>query len=93
VTDRPAIQPTRVYSREEAAEVLGVSLSTVKRLIAEGHLKPAPLPGMRRVVITGSSLLRMLGEEMTLDSQIAHSQPVTAFGRNGSHPRNGGATG
>ena len=32
------INPDSVYSREEAAELLGVSLSTVKRLIASGQL-------------------------------------------------------
>ena len=34
------INPDAVYSREEAAELLGVSLSTVKRLIAAAFVKP-----------------------------------------------------
>ena len=33
-SERPSIVPNRVYSREEVAEVLNVSLSTVKRLMA-----------------------------------------------------------
>ena len=35
---REPINPNSVYSREEAAELLGVSLSTIKRLIAGGQL-------------------------------------------------------
>lgn len=61
--DRPAIQPLRVYTREEAAHVLGVSLSTLKRLIAKGHLKTFRPDGQRRVLILGSSLLHLFGEE------------------------------
>jgi excisionase family DNA binding protein len=49
-----------VYSRQEAAEALGVSLSTLKRLIRKGHLKVSKPDGMRRVFITGESILAML---------------------------------
>ena len=35
---RDGINPDAIYSREETAELLGVSLSTVKRLIAAGQL-------------------------------------------------------
>ncbi|MBI4769446.1 MAG: helix-turn-helix domain-containing protein [Chloroflexi bacterium] len=72
MTDRPAIQTKRVYSREEAAEVLGVSLSTLTRLIAGGHLGAYQPAGMRRVFITGASLLRMLGEE-TVGASVARA--------------------
>lgn len=61
-SERPIIEPTRVYSREEAAEVLTVSLSTVKRLIAAGNLRVSQPPGLRRVLILGQHLLDLLAE-------------------------------
>ena len=54
------IEPGAVYSREEAAVSLGISLSTLKRLIRKGHLKVSKPDGMRRVFITGESILAML---------------------------------
>ncbi len=59
-TERQLIEPNRVYSREEVAEVLNVSLSTVKRLIASGHLRVSQPPGMRRVLILGQHILDLL---------------------------------
>ena len=60
------IDPDAVYSREEAAELLGVSLSTVKRLIAAGQLAASRPDSIRRIFIKGSSILTML-EETTLE--------------------------
>jgi excisionase family DNA binding protein len=57
---REPIQAGAVYSREEAAELLGVSLSTVKRLIAAGQLEASRPDSIRRIFIKGSSILRML---------------------------------
>ena len=57
---KPKIEPGAVYSRQEAAEALGISLSTLKRLIKKGHLKVSKPEGMRRVFITGESILAML---------------------------------
>jgi excisionase family DNA binding protein len=54
------IEPGAVYSRQEAAEALGISLSTLKRLISKGHLKVSKPSGMRRVFITGESIQAML---------------------------------
>lgn len=54
------IEAGAVYSRQEAAEALGISLSTLKRLINNGHLEVSKPQGMRRVFITGSSILKML---------------------------------
>lgn len=49
-----------VYSRQEAAEILGVSLSTLKKLIDAGYLRVSRPAGVRRVFIQGSSILEML---------------------------------
>ncbi len=57
---RPVIEPNRVYSRAEVAEILNVSLSTVKRAIAAGQIRISQPPGMRRVFITGQAILEML---------------------------------
>lgn len=57
---KPRIESGSVYSRQEAAEALGVSLSTLKRLIRKGHLKVSKPDGMRRVFITGESIQVML---------------------------------
>jgi len=61
-SERPVIEPNRVYSREEVAEVLNVSLSTVKRLIAARKLRASQPPGMRRVLILGQHILDLLAE-------------------------------
>lgn len=57
---RDGINSEAIYSREETAELLGVSLSTVKRLIAAGQLEASRPESIRRVFIKGSSILRML---------------------------------
>lgn len=56
------IEPGAVYSRQEASEALGISLSTLKRLVKNGHLRVSKPNGMRRVFITGESILAMLTE-------------------------------
>ncbi|HJW83497.1 MAG TPA: helix-turn-helix domain-containing protein [Anaerolineae bacterium] len=60
VSSKPEIEPNAVYSREETAQLLGVSLSTVRRMIAEGHLRASQLNGGRRIFIRGASILTML---------------------------------
>lgn len=57
---RPPIETNRVYSREEAAELLNVSLSSVRRMIASGQLRVSQPAGMRRIMIIGSALLDLL---------------------------------
>lgn len=54
------IHEDTVYSREEAAQALGISLSTLKRLINTGQLIVSQPAGMRRMFIKGSSILQML---------------------------------
>ena len=61
ITKQP-IEVNLVYSRQEAAEALGISLSTLKRLIRKGHLKVSKPDGMRRVLITGDSIIGMLND-------------------------------
>ena len=62
MSDKIAIEPFAVYSRQEAAQALGISLSTLKRLISNGHLRVSKPDGMRRIFITGESLLDMLND-------------------------------
>jgi excisionase family DNA binding protein len=57
---KPRIEAGAIYSRQEAAEALGISLSTLKRLVKNGHLRVSKPNGMRRVFITGESILAML---------------------------------
>lgn len=58
--EKPIINPNAVYSRQEAAEILGVSLSTLKKLIDSGHLQVSRPMGVRRIFIQGTSILEML---------------------------------
>lgn len=58
--DKPAIQEKAVHSPEETAKLLGVSLSTVKRLTASGELTVSRPDGLRRVFIKGSRIMEML---------------------------------
>lgn len=65
------IHENAVYSREEAANLLGVSLSTLKRLIETGQLAVSQPAGMRRVLIKGSSILHMLDATTLENGQYA----------------------
>ena len=58
------IQSDAVYNRQETAELLGISLSTLKRLIKNGHLQVSKPDGMRRIFITGESIQAMLHSTM-----------------------------
>lgn len=62
-TDRKrSINPDAVYSRQETAEMLGVSLSTLKKLVSAGYLRVSQPAGLRRVFIRGESILAMLNQ-------------------------------
>ncbi|MGH2592999.1 MAG: helix-turn-helix domain-containing protein [Anaerolineae bacterium] len=74
VRPKPAVEPNAVYSREEAAEILGVSLSTLKRMIAEGHLPVSKLNGGRRVFIRGSNILAMLDQSTVQNHTSARTK-------------------
>lgn len=58
------LDPDAVYSREEAAEILGISLSTLKKLINQGYLRVSQPPGIRRIFIKGESILAMLEDTL-----------------------------
>ena len=75
-TERPIIEPNRVYSREEVAEVLNVSLSTIKRLIAAGTLRVSSPVGMRRVLIRGQHILDMLEQTEVKSHRQGQSGPA-----------------
>ena len=62
VAHKRSIDPDAVYSREEAAEALGISLSTLKKLINAGYLRVSQPAGIRRIFIKGESILAMLDE-------------------------------
>lgn len=57
---KPIIEANAIYSRREAALALGVSLSTLKKLIDAGYLEISRPTGMRRIFIKGSSILDMI---------------------------------
>ncbi|MBN2304002.1 MAG: helix-turn-helix domain-containing protein [Anaerolineae bacterium] len=73
-TERPSIVAARVYSRAEVAEILNVSLSTVKRLLASGALQSSQPEGLRRVFITGQAILDMLEKSNAQDEYDAEEQ-------------------
>lgn len=54
------IEPNAIYTREETAHLLSISLSTLKQIIRTGQLKVSQPAGLRRVFIRGASILEML---------------------------------
>ena len=55
------ISPHTAYSTDQAAQLLRISVRTLRRLSRNGRLKPARLGG--RIVYQGQELLRFLKEE------------------------------
>lgn len=70
-SQRPGIDPNAIYSRHEAARLLGVSLSTLQKLVNNGHLKVSRPPGMRRIFIKGQSIMVML-DATEVDVEVEH---------------------
>ena len=60
VFSKSPIEPNAIYTRQETAHLLGISLSSLKELIRTGQLKVSQPLGMRRVLIRGSGILDML---------------------------------
>jgi excisionase family DNA binding protein len=67
---KQTINRNAVYSRQEAAEILGVSLSTLKKLIDAGYLRVSRPPGVRRIFIQGTSILEML-DQTTVERRVS----------------------
>jgi excisionase family DNA binding protein len=55
---REPIHPNAIYSREQAAELLGISLGTLKRWITNGQIEVSRVAGARRIYIKGASILK-----------------------------------
>ena len=72
--NRAPIEPLRVYSREETAEVLNISLSTIKRLVSSGQLRASQAAGMRRVFIMGQAILDFLGAAEIIPEQDSDTE-------------------
>ena len=62
--DKQPVEPNAIYSREETAQILGISLSTLKRLIHQGQLKVSRPAGLRRIFVKGSNILEMIDESI-----------------------------
>lgn len=63
----PAPGPGRVYSQEDAAEWLGVSVKTIRRLVASGEL-PAYRLGRRLIRIREADLQASLDRIPTVNA-------------------------
>jgi excisionase family DNA binding protein len=59
------IEPNAIYTREEAADLLRIGLSTLKRWIANGELEVSRPAGSRRIMIQGASLLELVERTKT----------------------------
>ncbi len=66
MSSKLAIDPNAIYSRGEAAHLLGLSLSTLKHLVRTGQLVVSHPQGIRRVFIKGSSIFAMLDRTMLI---------------------------
>jgi excisionase family DNA binding protein len=62
-----SLDPSTAYSRQEAADALGVSLRTLKRLLGSGLLRtiqPGEAWPSQRILITGDSLIATLNQTL-----------------------------
>ncbi|MBI4789415.1 MAG: helix-turn-helix domain-containing protein [Chloroflexi bacterium] len=80
MSSKPFIEPNAIYSRAEAAHLLGIGLTTLKQMIRAGHLVVSQPEGIRRVFIKGSSILDMLDRTAQQPNYLAasYSQNVGA---------------
>jgi excisionase family DNA binding protein len=54
---RPAIEPNRLYTYDEIAELFGVTARQVRRWVEDGKMDYTPLPGGRGRRISGQQYL------------------------------------
>jgi excisionase family DNA binding protein len=71
----------RLLNRDEAAEYIGVSASTLDRLVADGIMPPARALGDRRVVWDRISLDRCI-DELPIKTTRKASSWGEALGKN-----------
>lgn len=76
------IEPNAIYTRQETAQLLGISLSSLKQLIRTGQLKVSQPLGMRRVLIRGSGILDML--ERSEKTLVDHRIPAADYSWQGT---------
>jgi hypothetical protein len=75
VRERLGMPEPRAYRYERTAEMLGVSLSHVKRLVAGGKLIPSHLGSVK--VIAASEIERLLSQTTTRESSATRTlRPV-----------------
>ncbi len=79
MSSKLAVDPNTIYSRGEAAHLMGVSLTTLKQLIRSGQLVVSRPDGIRRVFIKGSSILTMLDRTTLVPSRMSGNSFKNSF--------------
>lgn len=80
------IEPNAIYTREETAHILGISLSTLKQLIRTGQLRVSQPAGLRRVLIRGNCILEMLDSSTRNSRWDTDTQPTNGNGHSQINP-------
>lgn len=68
----------KAYTVKGAATALGVSESTVRTMIADGHLRAVVLPGMTERRITAADLDELIAAAVEYPAQSAEVIPITS---------------
>ena len=75
------VEPNGIYSREETAKLLGISLTTLKQIIRSGQLVVSQPIGIRRVFIKGSSILDMIDRTSVTTKVVPPPIPASTHDR------------
>jgi hypothetical protein len=73
VSTKSPIEPNAIYTRQETAHLLSISLSTLKQLIRTGQLRVSQPAGLRRVFIRGTNILEMLEQSERITQPVGHA--------------------
>ncbi len=57
--ETPILRVDRAYTAAEAAQIMGLNVSSFNERVREGWIKPIPIPGIRR--FSGYTLTQILG--------------------------------
>jgi excisionase family DNA binding protein len=78
---RPAVEP-HAFTRPEAARYLGISLSSVDKLVANGVLPLIKYPDIQKYLITRESLDRLMLQSETTVPTVPElcPQPTSKYG-------------